>query len=229
MILGNQLVPNHPAVRKHPKARIIMIEADDICRKHRYHKHKLILVLAGMREYADNLRKNGRHVTYINYEPGSSLRRSLIKDLTGSGTNSLIWMHASDRCPNRVLADVAKQLGCQSITYTNKQFLTTTKQFGGWLEDQTAKTPLMETFYRWQRKRLDILMVGNKPQGGSWNYDHENRKPIPKKTPDIPRLPSLRRSKHVNEVAELVDEHFADNPGASDSFWLPTTRAGAKA
>jgi deoxyribodipyrimidine photolyase-related protein len=38
----------------------------------------------------------------------------------------------------------------------------------------------MENFYRAQRRRLNILMVGDQPEGGTWNYDAENRLPPPK-------------------------------------------------
>ena len=34
----------------------------------------------------------------------------------------------------------------------------------------------MEYFYRFMRKKEDILMDGKDPQGGQWNYDKENRK-----------------------------------------------------
>jgi deoxyribodipyrimidine photolyase-related protein len=41
----------------------------------------------------------------------------------------------------------------------------------------------METFYRVQRKKTGILMVGNEPYGGKWNFDHENRNKYDSKVP----------------------------------------------
>jgi deoxyribodipyrimidine photolyase-related protein len=38
----------------------------------------------------------------------------------------------------------------------------------------------MEEFYRFQRRRFDVLMERGEPAGGKWNYDHENREPPPK-------------------------------------------------
>ena len=40
----------------------------------------------------------------------------------------------------------------------------------------------MEDFYRWQRRRLDVLMDGDEPVGGRWNFDSENREPPPAET-----------------------------------------------
>jgi deoxyribodipyrimidine photolyase-related protein len=47
-------------------------------------------------------------------------------------------------------------------------------------EQSRGKGYLLETFYRNQRKRLNLLMDGTSPAGGEWNFDHENRKPAPK-------------------------------------------------
>lgn len=42
---------------------------------------------------------------------------------------------------------------------------------------QYKKPPIMEYFYRFMRKREDVLMTTDgKPDGGEWNYDKENRK-----------------------------------------------------
>ncbi|MEN9923652.1 MAG: hypothetical protein RIS09_1166, partial [Actinomycetota bacterium] len=57
-------------------------------------------------------------------------------------------------------------------------FLTSRREFSAWASSQ--KNLKMENFYRWQRRRLDILMDGEDPTGGQWNFDKENRLPPPK-------------------------------------------------
>lgn len=54
----------------------------------------------------------------------------------------------------------------------NTQFLITHDAF----LIQYDKPPVMETFYRWMRKRFDIMMIDGKPEGGERNYDKDNRK-----------------------------------------------------
>ena len=78
----------------------------------------------------------------------------------------------------------------------------------------------METFYRWQRQRLDILMHNGKPLGGQWNYDAENRKPLPKSMA-VPSIAMPKPSKHRPEVLKLVGTYFKANPGKNDINWLP--------
>ncbi|NDH91465.1 MAG: cryptochrome/photolyase family protein, partial [Flavobacteriia bacterium] len=50
------------------------------------------------------------------------------------------------------------------------------------------KTYLMESFYRMMRKKTGILMEGDQPVGGQWNYDADNRQAWPKghQAPPIP-------------------------------------------
>ena len=222
VIFGNQLVADHPALEAYPEAEIVMIEADDLCRKRRYHKHKLILVLASMREYRDSLIKRGRTVSYVEYKKDSTFKAELTKQLNDA--KKVVWMQTPDRGPNRLVGLLAEKSNITHDMLTSTQFLTSPSEFGSWLDNQKSNAPRMETFYHWQRKRLDILMDGNQPAGGEWNYDKENRKPLPKKLPMIPSLPPIARTTHVKDVTELIDYHFYDNPGSTDTFWLPTTR-----
>ena len=54
----------------------------------------------------------------------------------------------------------------------NNQFLCHYEDFAEWTKTKTKFK--MEDFYRWQRKRLDILMDGSTPCEGKWNFDHDN-------------------------------------------------------
>ena len=60
----------------------------------------------------------------------------------------------------------------------DESFLTTREEFAAWLGGQRA--PRMDAFYRWQRRRLGILMEGGQPCGGQWSLDAENRLPPPR-------------------------------------------------
>jgi deoxyribodipyrimidine photolyase-related protein len=67
-------------------------------------------------------------------------------------------------------------------------FLTSPADFAEWASGR--KQLRMEDFYRRQRRRFDLLMDGDEPVGGSWNYDTENRKRAPAGTePPVPYRP----------------------------------------
>jgi deoxyribodipyrimidine photolyase-related protein len=69
----------------------------------------------------------------------------------------------------------------------SRGFVTTEEQFQRWAEGRGPRQMLMETFYRDVRVREGILMVpdtshpsGVSPEGGVFNFDHDNRQPPPK-------------------------------------------------
>ena len=72
VVLGNQLLKDHPALKQYPDSTIIMIEADSLFSKLPYHKHKLMLILAGMRNYKTYLKSIKRKVVYIELNKSSN-------------------------------------------------------------------------------------------------------------------------------------------------------------
>ena len=67
------------------------------------------------------------------------------------------------------------ELSCQITLIPNNQFLWSTEEFNNWASSR--KRLLMEDFYREGRRRFQILMDQDKPVGGQWNLDKENRQP----------------------------------------------------
>ena len=74
-------------------------------------------------------------------------------------------------------------------------FLTHPDEFRAWADGR--KRLVMEDFYREQRRRFDLLMEGDEPAGGRWNFDPENREPPPRdRRPPRPYRP---REGHIDE------------------------------
>ena len=85
----------------------------------------------------------------------------------------------------------------------------------------------MASFYQKARKELGILMdKENKPVGGKWSFDEENRKKIPKNTV-IPELPLPKKSIHHESISNLIATKFHDHPGSLEKIWFPVNRKGA--
>ena len=97
------------------------------------------------------------------------------------------------------------------------RFLCTTKQFS---EFASGKKQLrMELFYRQMRQQHQVLMNEDKPIGGHWNYDKENRKP-PKSGLDIPDTYHATIDEQTQSIIDLVEESFSDHFGDSLPFHL---------
>ena len=85
----------------------------------------------------------------------------------------------------------------------------------------------MDVFYRWQRRRLNVLMDGDTPVGGQWSLDAENRLPPPKGNHDWPEPLHHTRDEIDDEVWATISSAGLNLQGqAPDGTWA-TTRAGA--
>ena len=70
----------------------------------------------------------------------------------------------------------------------------------------------MEDHYRLARRRLDVLMDGDEPVGGRWNFDADNRQPPPKSL----RADRGRRDRGAGAVVadeDEIDDEVRARPG----------------
>ena len=91
-----------------------------------------------------------------------------------------------------------------------------------------SSSPQMAHFYKNVRKKLNILIDEcQKPVGGKWSFDDENRKKIPR-TVTLPRLfKASDQSKHIAPIKNLISKTFSTHPGCTDNVWMPLTRKAA--
>lgn len=105
-------------------------------------------------------------------------------------------------------------------------FLTTREQFRDWAGDR--RRWVMEEFYRWQRRRLNLLMDGDGPLGGTWNLDSENRLPPPRGEHPWPTPLHHDWDAIDQQVLERINRLPALVGSPTPGLWA-TTRAGALA
>ncbi len=225
VVLGNQLFPIEtlPVPRPGP---VFMCEDDELCRYVRHHKHKLILVLAAMRSYRDELESRGYRVHYFPLSHKGSLEDNLLAVLEEDECTELAHFEVEGKVTERRLAVFAERHDLKRHVVASPMFLSERGVFADFVEGR--KRPLMAEFYKLQRRGLDILMKDGKPSGGKWSFDADNRKKLPRAcTP--PEVAPAAATDHVAAVAELVDSEFADHPGQTDTFWWPTTHEQALA
>ncbi|MEO1137270.1 MAG: cryptochrome/photolyase family protein, partial [Pseudomonadota bacterium] len=105
------------------------------------------------------------------------------------------------------------------------RFLASHAEFDEWAEGR--KQLRMEFFYREMRRKTGLLMDGDEPEGGAWNYDKENRKAA---SSDLfmPQIPRFEPDEITCDVIDLVEQHFDDHFGDIDPFWYAVTAADAQ-
>ncbi len=229
-ILGDQLVDAHPALRHaedlagRQNVRVVMVESDSRIRRHPYQRKKLVLLLSAMRHYAAELRAQGYEV---DYRQAPSMQAGLQEHCRSVETATLVTMAAADHGGRRWQHErLADALGLPVTVVPNTQFLI--GRFDPFPESQPGRRYVMEHFYRAMRRRFGLLLddTGG-PEGGRWNLDAENRKPLPKAArPPAPR--SFAPDAITLQVMAEV-EAAGWGVGAVDGFDLAVTRAQAEA
>ena len=227
LVLGDQLTPSVAALRAGDRDRdvVVMAEVMGEASYVPHHPKKIAFILSAMRHFATELEVAGWRVLYTRLDdpenagtiPGELLRRASETGAreviaTEPGEWRLIGLLQDLPLPVRMLAD--------------DRFLCSRKGFEAWAEGR--KSLRMEYFYREMRRRTGLMMEGDRPAGGQWNYDHDNRKPA---AADMfrARPPRFQPDAVTEAVLDLVEAHFSSNFGRLRPFRFAVTRAEAEA
>ena len=165
-MLGDQLSHDNPALDS--ADRVLIVESEAKLRSLPFHRQKLHLLLSAVRHLSAELEERGFEV---DHRRAHSLAAGLAAHRAEHGPSRVVAMEAKSRAGVRLLE------GLDVETVPGNLFLTSPGEFADWAEGR--KLLRMEDFYRHQRRRLDVLMDGDEPAGGRWNFDAENRKPPP--------------------------------------------------
>ena len=193
-----------------------------MCRRYKAHRHKLVLILSGMRSKRDSLRKAGHSVFYreLGEDECRSYESILDTHLCKHRYEQLAHFETDSPRMDRLLRRQSAKHGLTLVPVQSPKFMTTSSEFESF---RTGRRLFMADFYRWQRRRLGVLVDDEgAPQGGRWSFDEDNRKKLPRDLipPAVPRPPW---TDHTKTVVDLVDEQFSEHPGLAREFWLPTT------
>ena len=221
LILGNQLFPNKH-LRKYKDSTIFMCESFDLCTFQKHHKLKLILFLSSMRSYADELKKNKFKVNYIDLKKDFkiSYEKKLENFIKKNKFEELISFEIEDKFFEKKISTLCKKNKIKLTFIQSPMFLNSRDEFKNYLSK--TKKPFMANFYKIARAKTDILMENNKPKGGKWSFDEDNRKKLPKDI-KIPEMITAKETKHTKVLKQEINKIFKNHPGQVDNFWLPTT------
>jgi deoxyribodipyrimidine photolyase-related protein len=229
VVLGDQLSPGVSSLRgiDHSADIVLMAEVAAETDYVPHHKQKIAMVLSAMRHFAAELQGRGLRVKYVRLDDplnSGSLAGEIARAAARFQADRVILCEPGEW---RLLEDFRKLEGalpCPVEIRSDDRFLSDREEFARWA--QGRKAIRMEHFYREMRLRTGILMDGGVPAGGQWNYDAENRKPLPRDA-FVPKRLRFEPDRTTREVMELVERRFGNNFGSLSDFGWPVTHAEA--
>ena len=230
-ILGDQLDRAHPALAHFDRARdrVLFVEAAGEAAHVWSHKARIALFFAAMRAFAAELAAAGYTVEYlrIGTHPHATLADAWRAVLARDRPGRVVACEPGDW---RVLADlqrVCAEFSTPLAVLPDPHFLCSREDFAAWAGDRPALR--MEYFYRWMRRRTGVLMDGDAPAGGRWNFDADNRASFGRAGPGaVPAPLRFAPDARTRDALADVERHFPAHPGSLASFAWPVTPGQAR-
>ncbi|MDH3222031.1 MAG: cryptochrome/photolyase family protein [Gammaproteobacteria bacterium] len=226
LVLGDQLNLGHSwfETRDHDVLYLIA-ELPQEAVYVRHHVQKLCAFFAAMAEFARTLEKRGHHVLYLTLDTNkyNDLGELIKAVCVDCAAQYFEYQHPDEH-------RLQQQLGAlglpQSITVKacdSEHFLLGRDELGDHVK--ASRHNRMETFYRRMRQRCDLLMDGDEPAGGQWNYDSENRNKL--KQQDLEQIPEpLLFDNDVGDILQRLDRNGVETFGKRvESLPWPVSRA----
>ena len=225
LVLGDQLAPDLSALKAADKSTdiVLMAEVMGEAQYVRHHPKKIALIFAAMRKFAVELRELGWTVDYVALDDpdnSGSLAGEVDRAMVRHDGSEVLATEAGEwRVRDDLLALPHVKL------LPDDRFLATEAEFASWADGR--KQLRMEFFYRDMRRKTGLLMDGDKPEGGKWNYDADNRKAA---SSDLfmPEPLRVEPDKITRDVLELVGAQFGEHFGDLEPFWFATGRSEAE-
>lgn len=179
LILGDQLSPCHSWFDCCDEDIIYVLmevrqETDYVL----HHAQKILAIFAAMRDLARQLREAGHRVHYLRIDDEDN-RQKLTTNLDALilhyGARQIQYQAPDEWRLDQQLAEYARLQQVSVSMVDSEHFYTARHEVAQIFRER--KQWLMEHFYRHMRSKHNVLMDGSgRPEGGQWNFDHDNRK-----------------------------------------------------
>jgi len=230
LILGDQLTREISSLDGlDPKNDIVLLaEVAEETTYVPHHKQKIVFILSAMRHFAQELIEEGLHVDYVKLDAkdnSGSFTGEVKRAIKRHKISRLIVTEASEWRVLEMMRNWSATFGIPVDIREDDRFFCSRGRFARWA--QGRKSFRMEFFYREMRRETGLLMDGDAPAGGQWNYDHDNRKSLPASVKP-PKRQRFDPDKITQDVIGLVTKRFESHIGTLDHFGWAVTRKEAR-
>lgn len=223
LILGDQLNYNHSWFKAYNKnITYVLMEVKEETDYTQHHIQKVIGIFAAMYNFVQFLKRQKHHVIYIQINDKSNLQsvtKNIVKLVKEEQFEKFEYLLPDEYRVDVYLKELCKQLKIETTYADTEHFISTREELSNIFIGK--KSYLLETFYRKLRVKEGILMQGQKPYGGKWNYDALNRQTY-KGEETIP--PFLNFKNNYTAIEEEIRKANIQTLGTVDAknFQWPT-------
>ena len=225
LVLGDQLNQKHTWFNTvNDDVTYLMAEMRQETDYVKHHIQKVVAFFLAMRSFKDDLTEKGHRFVYLKINDTDNpqdLEKIITKYVKQTNSEKFEYQLPDEFRLDQQLKQICKKLHIENSIVDTEHFYTSRYELKNFFANK--KQLIMESFYRMMRKKHDVMMAGEQPEGGKWNFDHSNRK---KWTgdPTVPHERGFRKDVRfiVEEIttAEVVTFGNID----SESFNWPVTR-----
>lgn len=185
-------------------SNVYIVEHPYFFTKYKFNINKIIYHRATTKYYFDYVKNNFNinNITYIDYKSYNKEKNKLYK----------LNIEIYDPIERELLSELQKYKNVK--IHSSPMFITSIDELK--VYKKKSKSYVMNNFYVWQRKRLNLFVQSDgKPYYGSWSFDKDNRKKFP-----ITYSETIKKFKNKYVVSACKDFNVNIN---DIHCWLPIT------
>jgi deoxyribodipyrimidine photolyase-related protein len=225
LILGDQLNYHHSWFQQvDDNVVYVMMEIRSETDYVVHHVQKVVAFFQAMRLFADDLLQKGHQVVYLRLDYARN-KQSFTENIRWIcqefQIESIEYQLPDEYRVDQELMNLSETLNLPVSVVDTEHFFTSRTEFAEFFKGK--KQFLMESFYRYMRKKHNVLMIAGQPEGDKWNFDSDNRKKIPSNHTVI--QPYLFH-RNVSDIVEMIQKSGVKTMGEIDDkqFVWPVTR-----
>lgn len=215
LILGDQLNIHHSWFKTTDESvTYLMMEIRTETDYATHHIQKIVAFFAAMRNFSEELSKRKHRVIYIKLDDKTNLQsfeKNISRLLVNDNFSEFNYQLPDEYRVNTILKTFCEGLVIPYEVYDSEHFFGKREELGSFFHGK--KTYLMENFYRYMRKKHNVLMNNNEPLTGQWNYDKDNRKKLPV---NHTCTPPLEFDNTVSTIVEMLNRTNIKTIGSID-------------
>jgi len=230
LILGDQLNHQHHWFQEvNDHVTYVMMEMRQETDYVVHHVQKVTAFFLAMRAFSRHLQSVGLQVVYYQLdhpENKQSLEANLHQFMQQHSIEKFEYMLPDEFRLDEQLKAFCKSLSIQHEAFDSAHFYTSRVELANFFKGK--KIFLLENFYRAMRKKHNVLMDGNEPAGGQWNFDADNRKKLPDQV-FVPKPPTFDYGEELVNIQEMIKSQGIETMGFPEPFHHAVTRPQALA